>query len=71
MRRVGIAHDAEDLVALIEEKLGQIRAVLSRDTGDEGPLGHSLSLLSACDRRLTARFTTPSTSLLTLGVLRT
>ena len=43
--RVRVAHDAEDLVALIEEKLGQIRAVLSRDTGDQGPLGHRLSLL--------------------------
>ena len=45
MLRVRVADDAEDLVALVEEQLGQIRAVLARDSRDEGPFGHRLSLL--------------------------
>src|SRR2546426_552895 len=32
---------AVDLVSLGEEKLGEIRAVLARDTGDECCLGHA------------------------------
>jgi hypothetical protein len=43
----GAALDAMDDVAFCEQKLGEIRAVLAGDTGDEGDFGfcgHTISL---------------------------
>src|ERR1700686_3128761 len=56
----GSPHDAVHLVALIEEKLGEIRTVLPGDASDQRPSWHGkslgfrtsrLSLLTPCSRR--------------------
>ena len=39
-----------DLVALVEQQLGQIGAVLAGDAGDERAPGHAVSLPQAVDR---------------------
>jgi hypothetical protein len=39
------------LVALAEEQLGQVAAVLPRDPGDQCPLRHHLTVLPALDRQ--------------------
>ncbi len=46
----GSAHDAMNLVALIQQKLREIGAVLSRDARDERALRHFLSSLSPIAR---------------------
>src|SRR3712207_3129503 len=51
------AHDAVHLVALGEQKLGQIRAVLPGDAGDQSPLLHVFSLTSTTIRRVPASST--------------
>ena len=38
----GAAHHAVDLVALLEQQLGEVGAVLAGDAGDEGGLGHGV-----------------------------
>ena len=48
MRRDRLAHDAEDLVALVEQKLGQERPVLAGYPDDEcAARGHLSADLSA------------------------
>ena len=37
------ADDADDLVALLEQQLGEIRAVLAGDAGDDRAFGHACS----------------------------
>ncbi len=46
----GAALDAVDLVALLEQELGQVGPVLARDAGDEGGLRHRsfLALVAGC-----------------------
>ena len=40
--RAGAADDPEDLVALLEQQLGEIRPVLTGDAGDECAFGHEV-----------------------------
>ena len=40
--RRGAPDHADDLVALVEQELGQVGAVLAGDAGDEGSLGHDV-----------------------------
>ena len=42
----GAAHHADDLVALLEQQLGQIRAVLAGDAGDQRARCHASPLRS-------------------------
>ena len=52
----GAADDAVYLVALLEQKLGEVRTVLAGDAGDEGALGHVSRLqLEGNDARLADR----------------
>ena len=46
-RRRGAAHEAEDVVALVEQQLGEVGAVLAGDAGDECSLRHGDSLSKA------------------------
>ena len=48
VRRARAADGADDLVALLEQQLGEVRAVLPGDSGDERALGHSGSPHSIC-----------------------
>ena len=43
------ADEAVHLVALLEQQLGQVRAVLPGDAGDQRPLGHALALVTVRD----------------------
>ena len=49
------ALDAVDLVALLEQKLGQIRAVLARDAGDQRLLACCLSAFNRRSQRTRLR----------------
>ena len=44
LKRRGAADDAVDLVALLEQQLGEVRAVLPRDAGDQGAPGALCSI---------------------------
>src|SRR6267378_4435029 len=44
IHRGGSAHDAVHLVALLQKELGEIRAVLPRDAGNQRPSWHGKSL---------------------------
>ena len=41
VRRAETPDHAEDLVPLLEQQLGEVRAVLTGDAGDDCPLGHA------------------------------
>ena len=43
----GPSHHSVDLVALVEEELGEVGAVLAGDAGDQRPVAHALAILSA------------------------